>query len=83
MIPDNIIVGKPLVDIKELGVNKNEVSVKTNEIFLPKILKEFNIFSSTSQVKKNRPDLWRELKDFEMTKLEIGFKRIWIIKGEL
>ena len=78
----NIVIGEPLVSLESLGIKENEEVFRTDEIFLPKILKQFGIFKSTSQVKKNRPDLWRELEEFEFTKLEIGHKRIFIIKGE-
>ena len=82
--PDNIVIGEPLVSIDKLGVKQKEETVfEKEEIFLPKILRKYGFFKSTSQVKKNRPDLWRELKDLEMTKLKIGHRRVWLIKGEL
>ena len=82
--PDNIVIGEPLVNIEKLGIRQQEETVfEKEEIFIPKLLKKYGFFKSTSQVKKNRPDLWRELKDFEMTKLKIGHRRVWLIKGEL
>jgi hypothetical protein len=82
-IPDNIVIGKPIVDLDKLGIRPNENTVFENEeVFIPRILKKYGFFKSTSQVKKNRPDLWREVKDLEMIKLEIGHKRVWLIKSK-
>jgi hypothetical protein len=36
------------------------VVIATEEIFLPRVLVNIGLFESASQVKKNRPDLWRE-----------------------
>lgn len=82
--PDNIIIGEPLVDLKSLGIDVlNESTVyEDGEIFIPKILKKYGFFSSTSQVKKNRPDLWREVEFPEFSILEIGHRRVCIVVGE-
>jgi len=49
---------------------------------LPKLLKEYGLFKSTSQIRKNRPDLFIELDKIDFIELKIGHKRLWIIVGE-
>lgn len=40
-----------------------------------------DFFKSTSQVKKNREDLWREVEFPSFEQLEIGHNRLCIIVG--
>jgi hypothetical protein len=40
----------------------------TNETWLPKIMADCGFFTSGSQCKKNRPDLWRNVVDNEWFK---------------
>ena len=81
MIPNNVI-GTPLVDLKLLGIEDDEITVFETERFLPKLLKEYGLFKSTSQIRKNRPDLFIELDKIDFIELKIGHKRLWIIVGE-
>jgi hypothetical protein len=37
------------------------IAIETEDTWLPKVLSEHGFFVSNSQVKKNRPDLWRDL----------------------
>jgi len=82
MIPNNIVIGTPLVDLKLLGIEDDEITVFETERFLPKLLKEYGLFKSTSQIRKNRPDLFIELDKIDFIELKIGHKRLWIIVGE-
>ena len=82
MIPQNIVIGKPLVDLKLLGIEDNEITVFENERFLPKILVKHGFFKSTSQIRKNRPDLFIELNKLVFIELKIGHKRLCVIVGE-
>lgn len=47
-------------------------TVLSDTLFLPRLLVEAGFFESTSQVKKNRPDLWITLLPGTMTNIEIG-----------
>jgi hypothetical protein len=84
--PDNIVIGEPLVDLESLGINiddEEEVTAfEDEEVFLPRILKKYGFFKSTNQVRKNRPNLWREVEFPEFTILEIGHRRLCIVVGE-
>lgn len=51
--------------------------IVTNDKWLPKVMTEAGFFGSGSQVKKNRPDLWREIVDNEWFKFG-GWCRIRI-----
>lgn len=58
----NIVIGRPLFDLKYLLSHNDldwkaekEITLFTNERFLPYILKQMGIVSSTSEVKKNKP----------------------------
>jgi len=82
MIPQNIVIGKLLVDLKILGIEDDEITVFENERFLPKILVKHGFFKSTSQIKKNRPDLFVELDNLDFIELKIGHKRLCVIVGE-
>lgn len=88
MQPDNIIIKKPLVDLSVLlgdwnnKIPDGEVNVFEEETFLPKILVKHGFFKSTSQLRKNRPDLWRELNKVDFEELKIGHKRVWLVVGE-
>jgi len=82
MYPDNIVIGKPLVELKLLGIEDNEITMFEDERFLPKLLKKYGYFKSTSQIKKNRSDLCIELNKLDFIEVKIGHKRLWIVVGE-
>ena len=79
--PDNIIINNTTLDLNVIGVLSNEITVHTLETFLPRILKEFGFFQSTSQIKKNRPELWVDAEKFHMETIKIGHRRVWIFVG--
>ena len=83
MKPHNIIIGKPIVDIKELGIEDYETTIKDDELFLPKLLKKYGFFKSTSEVKRNRSDLWKEMKPLSTELLRIGKDKLFIVVGEI
>jgi hypothetical protein len=37
------------------------IKISTEEKWLPQVLTDLDFFKSNSEVKRNRPDLWREL----------------------
>ena len=86
----NIVIGKPIVDswklISSTKLEFEECDKKetlfTNERFLPKILVEAGITKSTSEVRKNKPELWISLNNIDCFWLKWGKKKIYIIVGE-
>lgn len=86
----NVVIGKPLVNPAQLfandendwGKNEKPNTLFTNERFLPRILVETGIAKSTTEVRKNRPDLWKELTDVDFMRVKWGKKFLWIAVGE-
>ena len=78
MIAD-IVIGKPLVTAEEIGFDN---PIYTEERFLPKLLVSLGIFKSISQVRKNRPDLVKQLTDLDFTEIKIGKSHLWLLIGE-
>ena len=82
MLPDNIVIGTPLVNLSLLGITQSEFTITDEERFLPKLLVKYGFFKSNSQLRKNRPDLWRTLDKPDFEEIKIGHKRVWIVVGE-
>jgi hypothetical protein len=55
-----VVIGKPLVALETLGFKEDEITLRTEERFLPKILTQIGFFPSTSEVRRNRKDLVME-----------------------
>lgn len=51
--------------------------VRTNKTWVPHILVEHGFFDSTSQIKKNRPDLWRDREEWDVVDLGWAEVEIW------
>jgi len=77
-----VVIGKPLVDLKVLGFEEDEVTIWTEERFLPRILVQLGWFPSTSEVKRNRPDLFRAFNSPDFQEIRIGKKVLWLIVGQ-
>ena len=86
----NIVIGKPLVEPWQLIAFDKEDWEKieekdtlfTEERFLPAIMVEAGIVKSRSEVKRNQPDLCKELRELNCFWLKWGKKRIWVVVGE-
>lgn len=89
MYIENIVIGNPLVLPKELLSKddddwfKNELNKTyfTNERFLPKILVNCNLVKSTSEIRRNRKDLWITLNQLDYMEIKINKKKIFILVG--
>ena len=77
-----VVVGEPLVDLALLGFKEEDITLKTDERFLPRVLVQLGWFSSTSEVKRNRPDLFEECNMPDFQEIRIGKKLLWLIVGE-
>ena len=84
---ENIVVGKPIVSLDVLlGDGKSndylDVTVFENEErFLPRVLAKYKIMSSVSEVRRNKPELVKNLDSLDFMELKIGKKRICIVVG--
>lgn len=86
----NVVIGKPLVDPKTL-LALNDLDWKNNEQpqtlftetrYLPAVMKEAGVVQSTSEVRKNRPDLNISLENPDCLWVKWGKKRLYVIVGE-
>jgi|LSQX01.2.fsa_nt_gb hypothetical protein len=77
-----VVIGEPLVDLSLLGFSEDEITIRTDERFLPRILVELGWFPSTSEVKRNRPELFKEFNSPDLREIRIGKKILWLIVGQ-
>lgn len=86
----NVVIGKPIVDPSLLLAN-DEVDWEENEKkdtlftatrFLPAVMKEAGVVSSTGEVRRNRPELCITLDQADCINLKWGKKRLYIVVGE-
>ena len=86
----NVVVGNPIVDVKTLLAlderdweeNEKKNTLFTNTRFLPAIMKEAGIVQSTGEVRRNRPELVKNLDDLDCINLKWGKKFLFIVVGE-
>ena len=85
----NVVIGKPIVEPKELlslndndwETNEKNNTLFTNVRFLPAIMKEAGIVKSTSEVRKNKPELMVTLNELDCLWIKWGKKFLYIIVG--
>lgn len=89
---ENIVIGTPIVKPESMfsssdddwNTVEKEKTYYTDERFLPRILVELGIYPSTSEVRRNKPDLMRSLDGLDFIDgLKVSKKRkLWILVGE-
>ncbi|MCC0678235.1 MULTISPECIES: hypothetical protein [unclassified Clostridioides] len=86
---ENVIVGKPLVDPKNIfAANDKEWELikdkiyYTEERFIPRLMVECGIVKSTSEVRRNKPELFYNLDKLDFIKIKWGKRFLWILVGE-
>ena len=86
----NVVVGTPIVGIESLLAidnddweeNEKAATLFTKTRFLPAIMKEAGLVTSTSEVKRNRPDLCVTLDELDCINLRWGKKFLFIVVGK-
>jgi len=86
----NIVIGSPLVNPKELLAfderdweeNEKEKTLFTTQSHLPGALKEAGVVPSTSEVRRNRPDLNILLSKPDCFWVTWGKKKVYVVVGE-
>lgn len=86
----NIVIGKPLIEAWTLISSSEDewenfdkdYTLFTEERFLPAILVKAGITKSNSEVKRNRPELFKELRELDCFWLKWGKNKIYVIVGE-
>ncbi len=86
----NVIINNILVhpselfafDQKDWEDNEKGNTLFTSETFLPKILVEAGVVKSTSEVKRNKPELFINLDKIDFIQVKWGKKFLFIAVGE-
>lgn len=89
---ENIVIGTPIVDPASMfsssdddwNATEKEKTYYTNERFLPRILVDIGIYPSTSEIRRNKPQLIQSLDNLDFIDgLKANKKRkLWILIGE-
>lgn len=92
MYIENIVIGKPVVDLQQLFAadeddwdrTEKEKTYFTEERFLPRILVDIGIYPSISEIRRNKPQLVITLDHLDFIDEEkVSKKRkLWIAVGE-
>ena len=85
----NVVIGDILIspeklfakDLEDWENNERHQTLFTQTRFLPAILKEAGIVNSTSEIRRNRPDLVKELNEIDFFQIKIGKKILFIAVG--
>ena len=84
----DIVIGKPIIypwyifceEQNEWNEIKDDVYY-TEERFLPKIMVDLGIVKSTSEVKRNKPELVRNLDELDYLEVKWGKNKLFILVG--
>lgn len=92
MYIENIVIGKPVVDLQQLFAadeddwdrTEKEKTYFTEERFLPRILVDIGIYPSISEIRRNKPQLVVTLDHLDfIDEVKVSKKRkLWIVIGE-
>ena len=92
MYIENIVIGKPVVDLQQLFAadeddwdrTEKEKTYFTEERFLPRILVDIGIYPSISEIRRNKPQLVVTLDHLDSRdEVKVSKKRkLWIAVGE-
>ena len=86
----NVVIGTPIVepssllafDEQDWEENEKKNTLFTETRFLPAVMKEAGIVRSTSEVRRNRPELCITLDKLDCIELKWGKKFLFIVVGE-
>ena len=86
----NVVIGKPIVNASKLLAfdevdweeNEKRNTLFTETRFLPAVMKEAGIVESTSEIRRNKPELCITLNTLDCINLKWGKKFLFIVVGE-
>ena len=86
----NVVIGESLVAAGSLLAeneidwedNEKKKTLFTNTRFLPAVMKEAGLVSSTSEVRRNKPELCINLDKLDCINVKWGKKFLYIVVGE-
>jgi hypothetical protein len=85
---ENIVLSNAVLDpfgllsngtILDWEFEKEQTLFNVDETFLPRILVLAGIAPSTSEVKRNHPNLWRDVPEGQFTEVKWGKRRLFIV----
>lgn len=86
---ENVVVANSILDPLEILSNWSAGDWNYNELpktmygveerFIPKIMQMTGVVSTTGIVRKNRPELWREIKSGEYLEIRWGKKKLFVV----
>lgn len=84
---ENIVINSPLVPPEEIFASSYEdwINVEqdktyyTEETLLPRIMAELGIVKSVSEVRRNKPELVKELNDYDYLEIKWGKRKLFIL----
>ena len=87
---ENVIIGRLSVEPHHLFAfnendwecNEKDKTLFTDERFLPRIMVQAGVVNSVSEVRRNRPELVREIQDCSFEIVKWGKKFLFIACGE-
>lgn len=89
MMFSNVVIGTPLVeptsliayDLEDWEQSEKRNTLFTSTRFLPAVMKEAGLVSSTGEVKRNRPDLVKTLGSLNCLDIKWGKRHLYIVVG--
>lgn len=86
----NVVIGKPIVepstllarDMEDWENNEKKETLFTENRFLPAVLKEAGVVASASEVRRNRPDLVKQLDSLDCFWVKWGKKFVYVVVGK-
>lgn len=86
----NVVIGEPIVepslllafDEDDWSKTEKDLTMFTQERFLPEIMKQSGIVKSISEVRRNKPELMIELNDLDFLRIKWGKKFLYIVVGK-
>lgn len=87
---ENIVINSPLVPPEDIFAtfHKDWINIEqdktyyTEETFLPRIMVELGIVKSVSEVKRNKPELVKELNNYDYLEIKWGKRKLFILVGK-
>ena len=89
MYVENVVIGSPIVseesmfstDLDDWFNNERQKTVHTDERFLPKILVDIGVVPSINEVRRNKPNLMRNLGSLDFIEVKWGKRKVWMLVG--
>ena len=86
---ENIVINSPLVPSEEIFALSHEdwINIEqdktyyTEETFFPRIMVDIGVAKSTSEVKRNKPELVKELNNYDYLEIKWGKRKLFILVG--